>query len=942
MAVVAGLTGLSFARVIDSPGIVGHTWDWGVPDFAEQVQAMARHHFSTWDAYFETGRYHYFKLELIYWQILTLFAGLGGEFLSKALPLTFVTASGLAMLPLARFLKLDWYYTTLAALFYALSPYTFSRVVAGHMPMLAGYALIPLLLLAFFKLMEAVRQSGRAGARRIIVCGLILGLTSLHPSLGMSCVAMLAILGLYFLAKGPNRKKIVLAVGSVFALAMLMNIHFMAPFLADYLGQGAIRHGWGLSASAKHEVTVDTELPMREAFHQSTSQPADAALLLDLRPGMDTEYAFPQPPGLRGPWLAASLLLALLALSSFMAGRKRPELRGMFWVAVVGLLLVCGSRTPFGQLFYEGLLKTFLPILFAAFSNTTRWLPLIVTAYACLAFQLPQEWERQKTASGRLLRPVLGVAVLIFVSPYLGQQLVRPYAPDKTPQPLSLKTTPISPEDAQVYSFLRDQRADCRVTYLPPVGLSWPGDSPYSFEWTSAYSPKPFFLAFYNNPLGNEIIKTMFAEQPSPHLDRLFGLASVKYLVYPHYRFFISYEDFQPGYRGEPMVDGFKNYKPVLDRNLALQQGLVLEKRFTDVDLYRNPLAGPYVLAGGQMVAVADASGQGMDLTAPALPDVLGLPGYRPGQVFVSAGEDPEFLAMLTKIMGVPQDRSLLLTRRNQSQALLFSGQWREPPSLEYRRLSDTACLVRLRGVKQGFPLVFQETFHHGWKAYLLPLTDWPQAPDTSRLADYRVFPDNQADQASPDELKTYLDQGLVSTLGDGREKIRTSRLYGPGGRTMGLNRQDYRVDFVSKRFLTSLQNDNLPGPAWWTAWRSGGFAPKQAGEPQDPLDPKDWSVEGADKGLAVAWPDLLHWQADGFANVWWLDPGLIESWGPLAGYARPCPGGGLDVEVLIEFRPQRFYLLGLACSGATVGICLLVLLAGVLRPQAKPEAGHA
>jgi hypothetical protein len=158
----------------------------------------------------------------------------------------------------------------------------------------------------------------------------------------------------------------------------------------------------------------------------------------------------------------------------------------------------------------------------------------------------------------------------------------------------------------------------------------------------------------------------------------------------------------------------------------------------------------------------------------------------------------------------------------------------------------------------------------------------------------------------------------------------------------MGLNRQDYRVDFVSKRFLTSLQNDNLPGPAWWTAWRSGGFAPKQAGEPQDPLDPKDWSMEGADKGLAVAWPDLLHWQADGFANVWWLDPGLIESWGPRAGYARPSPGGGLDLEVLIEFRPQRFYLLGLACSGATVGICLLVLLAGVLRPQAKPEAGHA
>ena len=876
-AAVIGLAALSFARVLATPGLVGHTWDWGVPNFAEQFTAMADNHFSTWDAYFETGRYHYFKLELLYWQLITPFAGLGGEVMSKALPLAFVTASGLAMLPLARFLGCNWFYAALSAVFYALSPYTFSRVVAGHMPMLAGYALIPLVLWAFFGLVRDIRASSRVRPWRVVACGLLLGLTSLHPSVGMSCVGMLGLLGLYFMGLGPARLKVAGALGAIFCVAMLMNIHFMAPFLGDYLGQGAIRHGWGLSASAKGEVTVDTELPMREGFHQSTSQPADAAVFLDVRPGMDTEYVFPAPKGWRAPWLAASLVLAGLALCSFLARRSRPEMGGMFLVGVTGILLVCGSRTPVGLAFYQGLLKSLLPILFAAFSNTTRWLPLIVTAYALLIVRLPQAWEERGLRRPWLLRLGLAAVLAVFLSPYLGQQLVRPVPADTVPQPLALKFTPIHPEDAQVYSFLRDLRADGRVVYLPPVGLSWPGDSPYSYEWTSAYSPKGFFMAFYNNPLGNEAIKTMFAEQPSTRLDRLLGLASVKYLVYPHYDFFISYRDFQPAYRGTPVVDGFKNYKPVLDQTLAVQEGLVLEKRFASVDLYRNPLAAPSVLAGGQVVAVADASGQGADMVAACLTDAVELPRYRPGQVYLAAGDDPGFLALLGRVLGPVQDRSLLLDRASKRQALLFTGQWRDPPSLEYRRISPTACRVRLRGVSQSFPLVFQETFHRGWKAYLTPLDgEWGRGAK-ELLPEYRVFPGNQEDQAGPDELAGYVRAGWVSTLGAGGPQVRSVLEYGPGGRSVGRRDQAFRVDFVGKRFLTSLQNDNLPGASAWGFWRDGGFmaAPGQA----DKALP-DFTAQGASEAKPLAWPEELHWQANSFANAWWIDPAVLAGLG--------------------------------------------------------------
>ncbi|WP_243362051.1 DUF2079 domain-containing protein [Fundidesulfovibrio terrae] len=982
LAVVALCTA-SFLGVFLRPGLVGHTWDWGIPAFAEQFASMARHHFSTWDAYFETGRYHYFKLELLYWQLITPLAAIGGEWMSKLLPWAFVTASGLAMLPLARRLGLNWFYATLAALFYGLSPYTYSRVVAGHMPMLAGFALIPLLLLAFFNLVERVRLKGRLSPRLVIVCGLTLGLTSLHPSVGVGSVAILSLVTLYFLVRGPGRARLLTALGLIFSLALLMNIHFMAPFLADYLGKGAIRHGWGLSASAKGEVTVDTELPMREGFHQSTSQPVDAVIRLDLRPGMDTEYAFPSPSGMRLPWVASSLILAGLALCSFMArGRRaaapaetvsgqsggqgagccacgprtgREEANALFLVAVVGVLLVCGSRTPFGFAFYQWLLKGLVPILFAAFSNTTRWLPLIVTAYALLAFRLPQAWEEGGLKRPWLLRAGMLAVVLVFVSPFLGQKLLDNSPKDKIPQPLALKHTPVNPEDAKVYSFLRDQRDGFRVAYLPPVGISWPGDSPYGYEWSSAYSPKPFFLAFYNNPLGNEIIKTMFAEQPSPHLDRLFGLASVKYLVYPHDAFFISYQDFQPGYQGSPVVDGFKNYKPVLDRALSLQSGLTRVARFETVDLYRNPLAAPYVMAADQLLAVADASGDGADLVAASLPDVTGLDMYRPGQALVSAGNNPGFLALLGRVMGPEsgqdRERAFLSDRSGKRQALVYRGRRYEPPSVEFRRLGPTACVVRLSGVREGVPLLFQETFHHGWRAYLMPAADEETGVRPASLAPgYRVFADNEAEQASPDELQDYVAKGFVSTLGDGATKIRRADVYGPGGRVVGTRTDEFTVDFVSKRFLTTVQNDNLAKPPLSAAWDEGSLDPadpaRLGDSAADPLSPSFWRASGASEGRAMPWPELLHWQAQGYANVWWIEPEILKCLGPDASrYVRPNPAGGVDMEFVIEFRPQRFYLMGLVASGVTVALALSALAAlsaraGLRGPVRNAEKG--
>ena len=938
MAVLAALTLAAFAGVLARPGIVGHTWDWGVPNFADQFRDMARHHFSTWDAYFETGRYHYFKLELLYWLTLWPVSVLGGETVSKWLPLVLTFCSGAAMWPLARRQGLPPFFALLASVFYAFSPYALSRIVAGHMPMLVGYALLPLVVLAGQTLAARIEDAAPGRFYSTILTGFLLGLTSLHPGVGMSAAAMLAIAFLWRLTTSRRKKALVAAFLGLGAVAVAMNIHFMAPFVGDYFGKGAIRHGWGLSVSAEGDVTVDTELPRREAYHESTSQPGDASAFLRLRPGMDTEYVYPIPEGLGLPWHLAALLVSLGVFAYPFRTRKTPELTALFVTALAGVLLVAGSRTLPGMVFYQLGLKKTLPILFAAFSNTTRWLPLAVLPYAILfaraAADAAECWRPRAAMAGA------GVAALVFVSPFLAGGLTRPFDPDRDIQPLTLKQTPIAPEDAAVYSFLRDRRDAFRVAYLPPIGITWPGDTDYTFEWTSAYSPKPFFMAFKTHPLSEPIFAGLYAEHPNTRVARLMGLGSCRFLVYPHYEHAYTYEDYQPSYAA-PAVDGYKDYKPVFDANLAMQEGLVKRPLFSSVDLLENEEFLPLVRPGDRVAAVESVGTfRGGNPVAAALAEEVLLPGYDPATVYLRAGSDPVFLEFLTAIMGDGGRTTRLLADRRADRKLLVSrpDAGVTPPTVEFRRLGPTAVRVRVHGARAGFPLVFQETFHTGWKALVVPRPAGELTGDAGAmgalLAAYAPFPIQGTDAAGPRELADYAGRGLISTLGRGQNTVRHGFLYGPGGRVTGETSQTFAVDYVSALRAGSVQNDNLPPEDLTEALFPGRFQARTPEAASRPLKADGWTITGNSGNAApVALPDALHVEAYGYANAWWVAPQLFSLLPPAdagkPGYFVRRPDGGLDFELLLSFAPQTSYRIGLAVSAAAMAGCLGVLLVG-------------
>lgn len=96
--------------------------------------------------------------------------------------------------------------------------------------------------------------------------------------------------------------------------------------------------------------------------------------------------------------------------------------------------------------------------------------------------------------------------------------------------------------------------------------------------------------------------------------------------------------------------------------------------------------------------------------------------------------------------------------------------------------------------------------------------------------------------------------------------------------------------DFVSKNYQGTIQNDNLPNGKIWDTWF------------KTPL------------------PENSHQLVNGYANSWIIDPANI------------CPKTPCDIDLIVEFWPQRLSYLGFIISGLTLVASLIIILVARLK----------
>ena len=189
--------------------------------------------------------------------------------------------------------------------------------------------------------------------------------------------------------------------------------------------------------------------------------------------------------------------------------------------------------------------------------------------------------------------------------------------------------------------------------------------------------------------------------------------------------------------------------------------------------------------------------------------------------------------------------------------------------------------------------MVYSESFHPQWKLYPVTSRNGHAGIPKEMLHDYWVLDGNESSQASRTEIGEYVSKGIISTLGRGESQTGKS-IPKIGDLQEAFCNDEYEIAFVSKNIRNTIQNNNLPDGSIFETWSYAPFDEK------------------------------YHLTANGFANSWIIELDYLESRG--SDILRQNADGTYDFELVLEFKNQRIFYIGVFISVLTLFLTLLAL----------------
>lgn len=223
-------------------------------------------------------------------------------------------------------------------------------------------------------------------------------------------------------------------------------------------------------------------------------------------------------------------------------------------------------------------------------------------------------------------------------------------------------------------------------------------------------------------------------------------------------------------------------------------------------------------------------------------------------------------------------------------------------PFLEYKKINPTKYRLRIHQANGPFLLSFTENFHPLWKLYLSEQESNTNTQDTlinNVIKYYRILKNNANDQATADEVINYIKDGTITTLGDLKKKTQQYYLMN-GFEKKKEYEESYTIEFISKNFGGTVQNDNLG---------TGRFYETFFQQTSDPP----------------------HLKINKYANGWFINPDLICATAVGKSKCKRLADGSHDFELIVEFWPQKLATMSYIISSATIVLLLFTTVTGFL-----------
>jgi hypothetical protein len=292
----------------------------------------------------------------------------------------------------------------LAGLIYMINPFVYTRLMAGQYLVLAGYALLPWLARAMWRLLERP-DLWRTAA--VVAWAVAIGLVSLH-TLAPAAVLAAALV----VAAGWGRWDKVRRAAPYLAAAagawLLINAFWLVPLL--------------LGRSRQAQTIAGITADQFAAYATTGGVVGVPANVLSLQGFWADPYGRYVLPAATGPlfWAVTALVLALVAAGVWRSVRRHDRL-GLALAAagLIGWVLAMGESWG-GVAWLNHALVQHVPF-YRGYREPHKWAMLLALAYAYLAAvgvgvvrERLSGWTRDAVSVGALLLPVLWTPMLLW------------------------------------------------------------------------------------------------------------------------------------------------------------------------------------------------------------------------------------------------------------------------------------------------------------------------------------------------------------------------------------------------------------------------------------------------------------------------------------------------------------------------------------------------
>lgn len=575
----SGIAILFFRNIPD--GLIGLRQDWIIPPYNQQVLTWSKELFFSWIPQ-GLGHRSLYPTEFIFRLQIAFFSFLSGELLAKGILIFLLSLSGLSVYYLCRILKINPFFSVISGVFYMASPVTFNRIVAGHLNYLESFAIAPLILALFIKIVD--EPESRINIKYAIICGILYAISWVQIQFALMVLFLLI---LYVLINKISKRNIFYLL-LITTISILVHLPWILPL---------VLYPAGMSDFLEKSATVDL------IQHQSES----ATLINSLRlVGYVNRYYLDSVPendrliwGITGVAIAAIVYLSLLT---------RPKDKKIFFfasAAIISMVLAAGTNPPLGGIlvFLYGkfsILNTFREIYHIMFIPALSYSVLIGFSLNDIISNRPSVKYDYLIKS--VLIVVVAVAFYHYTLPFLSGNFGG-----------NVQTYSLSPEYYDAYNRISGEEGDFRVLWLPSIqpvrfdSLKYSGIDPLI-----QYSPKrSTFTQWIFSPLNSEGKLATFTLTSMLGYDKnditpILNVTNTRYVVYRD-NFVSEYPNFSLISSYPQISNLWTNNR--LKENLDHQSKLTRVTGSNNITIYENRDFLPHVYAApAAAIAISDLS----------------------------------------------------------------------------------------------------------------------------------------------------------------------------------------------------------------------------------------------------------------------------------------------------------------------------------------------